>query len=199
MKKYLPLLGMVLLLVALCFPSKNDLPYVAEGETAIVHSLPKTLEKAKADAAAATDEYIYILYSSLDAVAAYDRSGTFSHAIVFSNNGRGNSIKCHEGLLYILDGEGRMYVFQGKELLEYRPAGQAHNADIPLAPSSVTLEDSLAAYVIADEQGNELLRLSRPWHEAFLIVAAALLALAALTAEIIDKAKKRAKRPEKCE
>lgn len=106
------------------FAYPDTLPYVAEGESIVLYTEPKEIKQYRPGIVDATDRYIYICYGTQDIISAYDWDGNFAFAILFSCDGRGNAITCYNNLLYIKDGDHRVYVYDDDQLVEYYPPGE---------------------------------------------------------------------------
>ncbi len=67
----------------------------------------------------ATDDYVFFAYAEKIAVVdAYTKDGVFSFSLEFDFNKNGAlSLRCEDGLLYVLSKKGNVFVFSGENII----------------------------------------------------------------------------------
>lgn len=106
-------------------------------------------------------DYLYVLPSRYDGfVQVYDLQGSYQHSLFFleANNGA-FMMACEDGLLYVQDQRGNVFVFRGNEFLEYVPRKLARDR---FSLIKFEWESSTPGYVI---RGTDLWRVSEDGEE----------------------------------
>lgn len=106
-------------------------------------------------------DYLYVLPSHYDGfVQVYDLQGSYQHSLFFLEANNGAFMMAYEdGLLYVQDQRGNVFVFRGNEFLEYVPRKLARDR---FSHIKLEWESSTPGYVI---RGTDLWRVSEDREE----------------------------------
>ena len=108
-----------------------------------------------------TDEVIYFSYNIAGYIDAYDLSGQYLYTIHLLDDSQKGSIRidCRDGLLYVENRHGALYIFDGLELLERMERNEAEARDLCLTRRHEKSEYILTDTHVARVEGNEIVSL----------------------------------------